>query len=29
MFDIDWIRAIERLKEYSLDVCEIYDTNFN
>ena len=23
MFNIDWIRAIECLKEYSLDVCEI------
>ena len=29
MFNIDLTRAIECLKEYSLDVCEIYNTNFN
>ena len=29
MFNIDWIRAIECLKEYSLEVCKIYNTNFN
>ena len=29
MFNIYLIRAIEYLKEYLLEVCKIYNTNFN